>query len=344
MVDATLTNASELLLHHSEELAPPTLLLGAPRDGLADRLAGPCHSVTTHFGQWRGQGGHDRHWYFGYDDPGMPAEVGTVVIFMPKARAELALRLALAESVVAEGGRIALIGAKKEGIAGGARQLRERFSRSWKGDSGRHCQLWWAQGVEAGCPFRVKDYMGCHEAQIAGQQLRFHGLPGLFSEGRVDAGTRMLLESLQETPPQDGGSMLDFACGSGIVGAWLSQMAPSRALTLSDVQWQAVACTRELFAGQEAASVLPSDGLAGIRDRFGLVITNPPFHEGVRTDQSVTLRFLSEVGERLLPGGELRLVANRFLPYAEAMEKALGRPQVLAEDGRFRVWQVFRKR
>lgn len=343
MADATLTNASELLLRHSDEIAASSLLLGAPNDGLAARLGGSCHSITTHYGQWLGQGGQDRHWYFGYDDPGVPQQTASVVVFMPKSRAELALRLALAGSVVSEDGRIALIGAKKEGIAGGARQLRERFPQAWKGDSGRHCQLWWAKGA-AQAPFRIQDFMGLYEAEVAGHQLRFHGLPGLFSEGRVDAGTRMLLETLQQTPPQPRGPILDFACGSGLIGAWLRKLQPQRALTLTDVQWQAIACTRELFAGEDAVSVLPSDGLAGIRERFGLVVTNPPFHEGVRTDQSVTQAFLAQVREHLLPGGELRLVANRFLPYAELMERALGQPKVLAEDGRYRVWQVFRSR
>lgn len=340
----SLTNASELLLRHSDRIASPTLLLGAPEDGVAERLEGGCHSITTHYGQWLAQGGRDQSWYFGYDDPGIPAQSASAVVFMPKARAELALRLSLAGAVVGESGRIALVGAKKEGISGGARQLRERFPTTWKGDSGRHCQLWWAQGTAAEAPFRIQDFMRVHEEEVAGQHMRFHGLPGLFSEGRVDEGTRMLLETLRQSPPQPRGPALDFACGSGLIGAWLRQVEPHRMLTLTDVQWQAIACTRAQFVGEEAVSVVPSDGLAGIRERFGLVMTNPPFHEGVRTDQSVTRQFLSQVRERLLPGGELRLVANRFLPYAEAMERALGQPQILAEDGRYRVWQVFRSR
>jgi len=55
-----------------EGLSGSVCMLGAPDQVLAaDEDA--IHSLTTHFGQWEHHGGHDQQWYFGYDDPALPA-------------------------------------------------------------------------------------------------------------------------------------------------------------------------------------------------------------------------------------------------------------------------------
>ncbi len=44
-------------------------------------------------------------------------------------------------------------------------------------------------------------------------------------------------------------------------------------------------------------------------------MSNPPFHQGVRTDYNVTEAFLKEAKEHLKLSGKLLLVANEFLNY-----------------------------
>ena len=137
---------------------------------------------------------------------------------------------------------------------------------------------------------------------------------------------------------------LDFACGSGVIGAWLQTRYPDLGpVDGVDVQAQAIDCARQTYARNSASGELvASDGLPAELGYYRSIITNPPFHTGVRTDTSMTETFLRQVRAHLWPGGELRLVANRFLPYVSLLEEGVGPVRILAEDGRFVVYQARR--
>lgn len=77
------------------------------------------------------------------------------------------------------------------------------------------------------------------------------GLPGIFSHDGLDSGTRMLLETLEEQPVQ-ADRLLDFACGAGVIGAWIQAWQVGREEVVAsvdgvDVQSQAVICARETY-------------------------------------------------------------------------------------------------
>src|SRR5690606_13233769 len=111
-----------------------------------------------------------------------------------------------------------------------------------------------------------------------------------------------------------------------------------------DVQFQAVTCARETYrANGSAGEILASDGLQTVQGRYQIVITNPPFHAGVRTDTSVTEAFLAGLARYLLPGGELRLVANSFLGYEALIRRYVGPVETLASNRRFTVYRCVRK-
>jgi len=107
----------------------------------------------------------------------------------------------------------------------------------------------------------------------------------------------------------------------------------------------ALAASRATFAanGLEARAV-PCDGWHGLDGPYRQVVTNPPFHRGVRTAYDVTEAFIDGLPPHLEGGGELVLVANAFLDYPHRIEATLGRCEVLAEDKRFRVYRGSRAR
>lgn len=280
---------------------------------------------------------------FGYQmTAGDQRTIDTLVIFVPKAREALDMQLALARFLLAENGQVLLVGEKREGIAGAARQLQALAPDTRKVDSARHCQVWVAGLAATETPFEPEQWLRWHEVECAGTRISVAGMPGIFSDGRLDEGTARLLESLAETPVQ--GPVLDFACGAGVIGAWLQAHSPNTGpIDGIDVQAQAVFCAHHTYQRNQASGrILASDGLPGELGRYQTIVTNPPFHSGVHTDTSMTEAFLSQVKQHLEPGGELRLVANRFLPYRELIEAQIGECNLLFQDSRFTVYQAFR--
>ncbi|WP_165855381.1 class I SAM-dependent methyltransferase [Marinobacter sp. JSM 1782161] len=338
-------NTHDVLLRNRESLSGRVALIG-PDDAaiLADLPVEPGPVITEHFGtfqRWQGLQGWTP--LFGYDDDALAGDsVDSVVIFMPKSRPELELRLALAGHLAKAGGRVFLIGEKKEGIAGGARVMQFTFPDATKIDSARHCQVWEAP-VPAGLSgFDIDAWRSWHKVRVGGLELSVAGLPGIFSDGRLDEGTALLLGSFNGQAVR--GPVLDFACGAGVIGAWLAKRQDGLNPDAVDVQYQAVDCARATYARAGVGGrVWASDGLAAVEDSYRLLVSNPPFHSGVRTDTSMTEAFLRDAARHLLPGGELRIVANSFLPYPELIERHVGPCETLGEDKRFSVYRAFRR-
>lgn len=337
-------NTSAVIERNLSRLQGRILVLGCMDDALAALLEGrDAWIMSDHYGVYARMlarlGERD---LFGIpDDNGEQLGVfDQIVVLMPKSKPELDQRLRFAVSRLNPEGTVWLLGEKKEGIAGGATLLAQQFAQTQKGDTARHCQLWIAQQPRTPVVFNKRSALQSWSVQTGETSLVVSSYPGVFSHGRLDEATQMLIETFDQSPR---GPVLDFACGAGVIGAWLRKRWPALSVDLLDVQAQAVDSAREtLKVNGIEAQVIASDGLSGCTRKYATVVTNPPFHEGVRTDASMTRRFLDEIAQRLGPEGELRLVANSFLPYPEWIEQSIGPCSVLAENHRFRVYHAKR--
>ncbi len=344
-----LPNSHEALLRNRSALSGHLALIGPSHIALLADIASEGVAVTenvAHYDKLSGAKG----WTvaFGYDSQDLCAQsANTVVVFLPKSRAELAVRLALGHWLVAAGGQLLLVGEKKEGISGAAKQLKALFPAAEKIDSARHCQVWRVGSLTPRAEFDLGEWMSWHTVESDNTALAVAHLPGVFSESELDEGTALLLGTLADSPLPEG-PVLDFACGAGVIGGWLQARQrdaghPANEVDGVDVQSQAVTCARATYARAGAiGEIWASDGLSQVEKQYRAVVTNPPFHSGVKTDTSMTEAFLMSVKKHLLPGGELRLVANRFLPYEPLIRRHVGKVSVLAENGRFIVWSAVR--
>ncbi|MBF0623727.1 MAG: methyltransferase [Magnetococcales bacterium] len=170
--------------------------------------------------------------------------------------------------------------------------------------------------------------------------------PGLFSWDSPDPASLLLLAALEDTPPVP--RLLDWGCGSGLLGVALARRWPGCRVTMTDDQFSAVACARQSAAWNGVDKRCQIWAEAGIgetlsKHTFDAIVTNPPFHRGVATDRHTTPTFLRAAAQRLAPGGSLWVVGNRFLDYGTRLAQVLTRVRQVADDGRFTVWQGHRQ-
>ncbi|MBW0146711.1 class I SAM-dependent methyltransferase [Marinobacter arenosus] len=347
---SVMPNSHEALIRNRDRLGGRVALLGVSAPALLAELPDGGMAMSEHAGQAAALATQE-HWQscFGYDDPGLIASAfDTVVVFLPKARSELDLRLSLARWLSAPGARVILVGEKKEGIAGAVKQLKAVAPGASKVDSARHCQVWEAANIEPLADFDLSSWQAWHSVSHAGCSIDVCGLPGIFSHGELDGGTALLLETLV-TSPLKAEHILDFACGAGVIGAWYQAWQRAQGQSPSvvdgvDVQSQAVICARATYDRAGArGDIMASDGLENVDGLWSAIVTNPPFHSGVKTDTSMTENFLREVSRHLKSRGELRLVANSFLPYESVIKRFIGPVERLYEDRRFTVYRAIRR-
>ena len=131
---------------------------------------------------------------------------------------------------------------------------------------------------------------------------------GVFSPGRLDPGTRFLLESVP--PPPRAGDLLDVGCGYGPIACVLASRAPGATVWAVDVNERA----RDLCARNAAAS-----GLANVRcvkpdspelpDTFAAIWSNPPIRIGKTALHDLLRTWLG----RLAPDAAAHLVVGKNL-------------------------------
>jgi 16S rRNA (guanine1207-N2)-methyltransferase len=57
---------------------------------------------------------------------------------------------------------------------------------------------------------------------------------------------------------------------------------------------------------------------------YDAILSNPPFHTGRRADPGLGRAFISAAARMLKPSGKFIMVANRHLPYEDALKDAFG--------------------
>lgn len=168
---------------------------------------------------------------------------------------------------------------------------------------------------------------------------RFHTAPGMFSHGRVDPGSRLLVEHL---PPRVSGHVADLGAGWGFLSSEVAARADGPlTLHLYEADFASCAAARHNLSGQDRAGVevfwhdVANEPLERIYD---LVVMNPPFHAtGHGADPSLGIAMIEAAARSLRKGGRLYMVANVALPYERVLSAKFSRFEELARDKGFKV-------
>ncbi len=148
---------------------------------------------------------------------------------------------------------------------------------------------------------------GTVSLDLPDRSLRFDTDSGVFSPGRIDPGTKLLL---MELPGLDHGPVLDLGCGYGPIACTVALRHPDLEVIGVDVNPRA----RDLCAANAAAlgaaiTVLdPAEALERV-ERVGTIVSNPP----IRIGKAALHELLGSWLERLAPEGSAYLVVHKHL-------------------------------
>ncbi len=160
----------------------------------------------------------------------------------------------------------------------------------------------------------------------------------VFSQAKLDIGTRLLLEHLPDLV--DGWTVLDLGCGNGVVGATLASRFSGGSVVFTDVSHTAVASASQTWTSTHGddgrAEFHAADLAAGIVDEsVDVVVINPPFHDQHVLGDETARRMFIEARRVLRIGGEVRVVANRHLGYHKHLRALFGNLDTVASNPKF---------
>lgn len=233
------------------------------------------------------------------------------VAYAPKPYTPLAIgsqHLANALDVCRPGGRLYLAASKRTGLARYDRVLTECC-----GDVERVAAEGGWHLLRATRPDRVAppEYASPRRLRptVNGVDLSLVSIPGVFAASGLDDGTRLLLEAVGPTLPDDG-RILDLCCGYGAIGTYAATVTEADVWLSDDCRFATRCAERSLRATGVDGTVVTADCLHGVADRtFDVVCCNPPTHVADAT----LSRLFAGVADVLAPGGRFSLVHHRAL-------------------------------
>ena len=258
-----------------------------------------------------------------------------LLLLMPKAKAEAQYLLAMMTPLLEAGADLFLAGENRGGINGADKLLAPYGDKPIKRDSARRCSLYHGELCKPVAPFDLDSWFGRYQCRAGETELTVLALPGVFSAAELDLGTQMLLA----TVPAMKGSLLDFGCGAGVIGSALAKRNPELKVTMVDINALALESSRRTLAINDLqGEVHASDVYSDITGSFDQIVSNPPFHAGLKTFYAATETFLARAPEFLRPHGSLTIVANAFLRYQPILEAHFKRTEVNNSDAKFKVY------
>ena len=352
MTPQALSNPSQLIARNAVWLeCDRMLMIGMPADNLAQQLlaeniTGQITGLSKDFADYsRIQSlWHSDDQSLSYA-PVLDLPEGEVfdgiLIFLQKSKPLMDFWIEMALSRLVEGGVLWLVGENGEGIKSWKKRLKNTFAQVKSLDNARHCVLFEAsEPMGKVSDFNYERYFQRFDIHQGKQDIAIHSLPGVFSHGRLDVGTKVLLDTFDDLPE---GKVLDFGCGAGGISACAQKLTGKRSFTLVDSDALALASSQKTMTEAGADfEVLASDGLGEVEGEFDLILSNPPFHQGVKTHYEVSEQFLAESYRHLKKGGELRIVANSFLRYPSIIKQTFGHCKTLLTRDGFSIYRAFK--
>lgn len=275
------------------------------------------------------------------DEDALPdAGFGLVLVLPPRQREEARALLARACVAVAPGGVVVAAVANDEGAKSREADLK-LLAGSVTTLAKHHCRTFWTR------PDAVfdKGLLGQWRDMDAPRRITsdvvpgggFLSRPGVFAWDRVDAASAFLAESL---PGTLHGRVADFGAGWGFLSLQVLARCPQVAsLDLYEADARALVLARlNLASARVPVGYHWHDVAEGVAERFDAIVCNPPFHALGRGDRpDIGRAFIASASASLVAGGSLWLVANRHLPYEDALGSGFASVCTLVQQGGFKI-------
>ncbi|WP_260259865.1 16S rRNA (guanine(1207)-N(2))-methyltransferase RsmC [Vibrio intestinalis] len=315
------------------------IVAGEAEDLFPVELADHCESVTvftTHYGYARKMQGYSKVTTVFGAEFDQETQADMVLLYWPKAKAEAEFLLAMLMAKLGTNTEIVVVGENRSGVKSVEKMFKD-YGIITKYDSARRCSFYWGQCTQEVKPFNLKDWFKSYQVEYQGHQLTIKSLPGVFSHGEFDIGSKLLLDTL----PTLKGKVLDFGCGAGVIGSVMAILNPEIELEMCDVSALAVESSKATLAANNLLGhVFATDVYSQVSSNYEFIISNPPFHSGLDTSYSATETLLAEAPNYLNGAGQLIIVANSFLKYPPIIEQAFGNCETLNKTNKFVIYHA----
>jgi 16S rRNA G1207 methylase RsmC len=177
-------------------------------------------------------------------------------------------------------------------------------------------------------------------------QLNFHAIendlgltikqyPGVFSNKKIDFGTLLLIESLPEINDHD--TIMDLACGNGVIATYIRKQNPKCSIHLIDDNFLAISSAKLNLPKDNSHFHWKNDLQIKTDQKFNLIVCNPPFHFEFENTIEIALSLFKNAKKCLAENGTLLIVANMHLNYTTHLMKLFNSVKTIKSNDKYEV-------
>ena len=247
--------------------------------------------------------------------------------------------------LLANDGELILSGEKNDGLKTYAKKAASYFGNNAYIDKNGNSYTARVQKEEARketneCsePLDDKNYPELRQNIQAGDTA-LYSKPGVFGWDKIDRGSAFLVEHLpkflKHMPKQ--AALLDLGCGYGYLASAARDYGFEHIVATDNNAAALAACKKNFDVLNIPGEVIADDAGSNIRERFNIVLCNPPFHQGFTTDGRLTDKFLATTKRVLRRSGKGLFVVNSFVPLPQKAKAVFDRVDIIAENSSFKL-------
>jgi 16S rRNA (guanine1207-N2)-methyltransferase len=255
------------------------------------------------------------------------------LLLLAKHRGENENRLAELLRRVRPGGLVVIAGSKEDGV----QALRKKLLQL--GLAFEHMPKYHGVAIWFSVPGHAADLAAKLSHPAVTVEGRYRTAPGMFSHDRVDEGSELLASRL---PTDFDGNAADFGAGWGYLSVQLAEKSPRvNRIDLFEADHAALQAAKANLAALapelQARFFWQDLAREEVKERYDLVIMNPPFHEGHAAEPGLGQAMIKTAAGALKQGGRLLMVANRGLPYEQTLSGLFRESGETCRNARFKV-------
>lgn len=263
----------------------------------------------------------------GYPVSQETAQVTVAIVVVPRAKA---LARAMVADACAHADLVIVDGQKTDGVDSlfkACRQVLGNLPSLTKG----HGRLFWFAATDAFADWTAAPpSIGPHG---------FFTVPGVFSDGVVDAGSALLAAAL---PPKLPPRMADLGAGWGYLAAPVLARQGVVSLDLIEAEALSLSCAKLNVTDPRVSFEWDDATQLDANPPFDGIVMNPPFHTSRAADPALGCEFIQAARRLLAPNGKLWIVANRHLPYESTLSACFRNVDIIGGNGAFKIFHATR--
>ena len=174
-----------------------------------------------------------------------------------------------------------------------------------------------------------------------GIEFSFLASDGVFSKRRVDFGTNVLINSLEDLSNK---KVLDLGCGVGVMGILIAKGFKGTSVTLSDVNEKALEFANKNIDlnNVKNAKTVVSSLFDNIDETFDVIVSNPP----IRAGKQIVHGVIKEGFNHLNKGGFVYVVIQKKQgaeSLKKVMEETFGNVQTVNKENGYMIYKSIKE-